>query len=113
MPNLVVARLPDGDHDPELLNLVNRLQIHACGNYCAVERGGAIQCRFGYPFDINPEPYFHETTKRPVYERDMVDSFVNPYNPYLLKLLNVSMDIQVNYTGRVMYILFSKIHDKS
>lgn len=54
MPDLVVARLPDGDHDPDLLHLVNRLQIHNCGTYCS-HRRGSNRCRFGYPFDVNDE----------------------------------------------------------
>lgn len=30
---------------------------------------------------------------------------MNGYNPYLLKLLKVSMDIQINSSGRVLYYL--------
>ncbi|KAI9252227.1 hypothetical protein EDC94DRAFT_281065 [Helicostylum pulchrum] len=81
------------------------MQIHNCGDYCCSLRGRTNQCRFGYPFDVNDRAYFDEMTNRSVYIREAVDSYVDPHNPYLLKLTLVSMDIQVNYTGRVMYYL--------
>ncbi|KAG0931848.1 hypothetical protein G6F64_011587 [Rhizopus arrhizus] len=49
----------------------------------------------------NPELY----QLRAVYRRSVVDGNVNGYNPHLLKLLKVSMDIQINSSGRVLYYL--------
>lgn len=104
MDDMVVAKIPDIDDDLGLYRLVLDRQIHACGNYC--RRDARINhCRFGYPFEPSNTSYFDAVNHRSVYKRADVDSHVNPYNPYLLKLLGVSMDIQINYSGRVMYYL--------
>lgn len=105
MPDLVVAQIPQHADDEELYDLVLARQRHTCTNYCHNPRTEGQNCRFGFPFEEQREAYFDRVTKRATYKRSAVDGWINPYCPYLLKFLKVSMDIQVNYTGRVMYYL--------
>lgn len=103
MTDLVVAQNPHARDDPHLHQLVTSLQIHHCGNYCLNPE--TQKCRFGYPFAPQNESIIDDLTNRPIYKRSEIDSYVNPYCPYLLKLLEVSMDIQINSTGRVLHYL--------
>ncbi|KAG1137280.1 hypothetical protein G6F38_011425 [Rhizopus arrhizus] len=95
MESLVIAQIPSYDDDPELYRLVTEL----------IEPQAFQTCRFGYPKPASDHSYFNPITQRAVYRRSVVDGNVNGYNPYLLKLLKVSMDIQINSSGRVLYYL--------
>lgn len=91
--NLVVCQFPDQQQNKELYDLVNKLQIHTCGNYCM--RGGD-NCRFQFPKEPSSRNYF-DNNGRSHYKRTLIDSCVNNYNnPYLLMLTQSAMDIQVN-----------------
>jgi hypothetical protein len=96
MEDIVVAQLSHVTEDRELYNLVTKLQVHKCGNYCKHERIRNA-CRFGFPHPYTERSCFDPITNRSVYKRSDIDGFINPYNPYLLKLTKVSMDIQVNH----------------
>lgn len=105
-PSLVSAQIPNQRDDPDLYALVTHLQIHNCGNYCRRENNDPNHpCRFGFPHRAQPVAMFDPVTNRSIYKRSYIDTHVNPYCPYLLKLLRVSMDILVNYTRSVIYYL--------
>lgn len=105
--DLVVCRIPDENHDEDLYELVLRHQIHRYTNYCSWHRtsreeGSVKKCRFGFPKPDCLFNHFDPNTGRTIYKRTVEDAYINNYNPYLLKLLRVSMDIQVNNSGKVL-----------
>lgn len=97
--DIVCCRIPDAHHDEELHHLVTSLQIHQCGPYCLRQNH---LCRFGFPKEPSEENGFCPMTLRAFYKRSGVDAHVNNYNPYLLKLMKCSMDIQINSGHRVL-----------
>lgn len=91
--DLVVAQIPNPRHDRHLYDLVIPRQIHKCSNYC---RRDKEMCRFGFPKPVADLKEFDPITHRAIYKRTTIDSNVNAYCPYLLKLTEVWMDIQMN-----------------
>lgn len=111
--DLVVAQIPHRSHDRELYELVTRLQIHRCGPYCLRDEQKRA-CRFRFPEASCSEARFEGRDKRTLYKRSPIDGMVNSYNPYILKLMKSSMDIQINSGDRVVGYLakyMSKVGD--
>ncbi|KAI8967325.1 hypothetical protein BDB01DRAFT_690116, partial [Pilobolus umbonatus] len=93
--------------DPDLYELVTRLQIHKHTNYCykSTQARTDQNCRFGFPKMESDHTYYDEIDQRMVYQRNTIDSHVNNYNPYLLKMTRAAMDIQINHGNRVLLYL--------
>ncbi|KAI8385026.1 uncharacterized protein BYT42DRAFT_564446 [Radiomyces spectabilis] len=85
--NLVVARMLAMD-DP-MTQYVQKCQMHTCTAYCMPE--GQQFCRFG----IAPCEEVYCDNGRYFYERGGEDAMINPYNPFLLRLVQSNMDIHL------------------
>lgn len=94
--DIVTAEIPKEEEDPELRALVMKYQIHRCTAYCTP--AGAARCRFNFPFLANERTEI--LNNRVVYKRGGDEGYVNTYNPFFLRLLQVNMDMQINLGRR-------------
>ncbi|KAG1136913.1 hypothetical protein G6F37_011812 [Rhizopus arrhizus] len=108
--DLVVAQWPDQLHDPDLYAFVSKHQVHDCRPYCLRRRykgdkpqpNQAYHCYFDFPFEPCPKSYFDADSKRSYYKRGPSDASISSSIPYLLKLLRVNMDIEINADRKVL-----------
>jgi hypothetical protein len=99
--NIVIAELPTEEEDSHLRVLVLKYQVHKCSSYCTPD--GSNICRFGYPYLPNDKTQL--INNRVHYKRSGDCGFINSYNPFLLRLLESSMDIQLNNGKRALNYL--------
>ena len=111
----ISTKIPDEETDPELNNLVKRLQIHRhYNNYC---KRGRFACCFGFPFPPCEQTHLLgavDSSSRPgrssFYQtaRGNDDRYVNSFNPVILKHWRGNMDIKVvdGAYGAVLYVSY-------
>ena len=102
---------PSTIDDPELKELVQRLQTHAHNDYCMK---GNKRCRFEFPRPLTKETKIKtseadDITQTRFYETKRLtekDRMINAYNPTILKIWKANMDIQLvaSIYGLVNYI---------
>ena len=104
--SIISTTIPDQNTDPDLYQLVKRLQIHHHTNTCN-RQGRSFKsgnCRFGFPYKpskvtklLSNVNYTSPNSRSKFYEtyRSDADTMVNAYNPYLLKRWRANMDIQM------------------
>ena len=106
----ITCKLPNADDDPEMAQLVKRYQFHKCNGYClrkSKSSKGKARCKFSFPRQPSSKPVLHSVlssvvsrksssfNKRLVeLERMKSEERINDYNPILLSLWKVNMDIQ-------------------
>ena len=102
----ITCHILDKESNPELHSLVTRYQMHICSAYCKQKckcgRNTFItRCRFGFPCQAceNPKPNSVQDslkTRNRIYQlaRTDVEVRVNDFNPLLLMLWKVNVDIQ-------------------
>lgn len=96
---VISTQIPSKESDPELHDLVTKLQIHSHRKYC--QRGG--KCRFHFPYKECPATRILSSielgtnVKQKFYEtkRSVNDTMVNPFNPVILRHWKANMDIQM------------------
>ena len=112
---VIKTELPNQADDPELHNMVRRLQMHSHGKYCTPH--GKSSCRFNFPYkpckksrilthgdSIKRKGKYYET------RRDDKSGYVNAYNPTILRHFRANMDIQmVNNAESVAYYVCAYI----
>ena len=112
---VIHTNLPNIDIDPVLHDLVSRLQIHRHTKYC--QPRPSYPCRFKFPKQPCSSTCIltHRETVRhrgKYYEtvRDKYSTWINAYNPTILKHWRANMDIQVvNNAESVAYYICSYI----
>lgn len=126
--NIVSARLPDQEAEPELWETVTTCLLHApCGRAhpdrpCMRDVNGRRVCRFRYPKPFNEGTTFDENSwpryGRPDDGRVYVDSkgvhYTNqnvvPYNPWLTKKYNAHINVEVASALDSVKYLFKYVH---
>lgn len=87
--SIICARLPP--MNSPLHKLVAKHQIHRCDiNSCQKGEPGR-NCRFGFPKLPSPNAYFDEND-RAIYKRSVIDTNINPYNPFLLAMFETNIE---------------------
>ncbi|KAL7308336.1 hypothetical protein PS15m_011551 [Mucor circinelloides] len=87
-----------------LHKLVAKHQVHRCNiNYCQKGEPGR-NCRFGFPKLPSPNAYF-DKNDRAIYKCSVIDTNINPYNPFLLAIFETNMDIQVDKGPAALHYL--------
>ncbi len=106
--------IPSQADDPELYQLVRRLQTHSHSQYCRPTSRSI--CRFGFPKKVCEETIilshsvasaqngrFYETKR----SADAV--YINSYNPTILRHFRSNMDIQIINNAKVLLITYAII----
>lgn len=102
----ITCRIPEKDSHPELYALVTKYQMHKCNTYCQrrhkLNRNTFMtRCRFGFPHQACDSACLNcvqDSLKahKKIYQLTHTDLEVrvNDYNPLLLLLWRVNIDIQ-------------------
>lgn len=103
------ANIPHGDS--ELKNYVTRFQTHSHSKYC---QKGHSKCRFKFPHPVSSETSITHVNdmsssnkgKFYVLQRNENSSYINPYNPVVLRHWRANMDVQLvcNAEGVAYYV---------
>ena len=96
----ICTQLPDENKDKDLHRLVHTLQVHKHSFTC---RKGVRLCRFNFPKPVckqtklcyNPDTILHRHGKFYETQRFFTDTWVNAYNPIILRHWRANMDIQL------------------
>jgi hypothetical protein len=112
---VVSVQIPPVDSEPELNSLVTKLQLHTHSKYC--QPNERSRCRFKFPKRPCSATKVHThidfvRSRGQYYEvkRTLADSYINSYNPALLRHFRSNMDIQiVNNAESVAYYICSYI----
>ena len=96
----ICTQLPDENKDKDLHRLVHTLQVHKHSFTC---RKGVCLCRFNFPKPVckqtklcyNPDTILHCHGKFYETQRFFTDTWVNAYNPIILRHWRANMDIQL------------------
>ena len=103
----ITCQIPDNESNPDLHKLVTRYIMHKCSAYCKQRskcsgKTFITRCRLGFPHQVCENPKLNSAqeslkSRRQIYELPRSDSEVrvNDYNPLLLMLWKVNMDIQL------------------
>ena len=89
----IYTHIPSATEDPDMNSLVKKLQTHSHSNYCT--RSSSGPCRFGFPkrltrfMAIKNRNQFYQTF------RPNDCTFINAYNPEILRHWRANMDIQL------------------
>ncbi|KAL7308323.1 hypothetical protein PS15m_012186 [Mucor circinelloides] len=102
--NLAVCQFPDQQQNKELYDLVNKLQIHACGNY--IVRVAAITADFSFPKNLPLAIILITMVDLITSEHSSIHmSATTVQPPYLFMLTKSAMDIPINQGKDVLFYL--------
>lgn len=108
----IFSEILDEDTDPELYELVTKLQTHAHSPYCT--RGYRSACRFNFPrppcqetkiiSNVNLSP--KNKARFYITKRSATAGYINDYNSVILRHWRANMDIQLirNAEGAAYYV---------
>lgn len=103
MDDLVVCQRHESNTNPQLYDLVNKLQIHKCNKYCKRDYD---QCRFQFPRPPFNRYYLDNSNGRSYYKQAFKHQWANNYNPYLIFMTQSSLNsIQANLVKDAMFYL--------
>lgn len=110
----ICTSIPSRESDPEMNNLVQKLQTHSHTAYCC--KGYKSSCRFGFPkkgslcdiIKVFGNVDFSHRNKGKFYEtkKNSNECMINSYNSIILRHWRANMDIQVicNAEGAAYYV---------
>ena len=112
---VIHCNIPDPSSDPELFRLVTKLQTHHHSKYCSPHINAKCRFRFPRPVCQNTRVFtnnniIHHNGRCYEPTRNAQSTYINPYNPTLLRHFRSNMDIQlVNNAQSVAYYICSYI----
>ena len=109
MDKVIHCNIQNPSADPELNKLVTKLQTHTHGKNCM--KHSYSRCRFKFPHDVWAKTRFYSYVqvikkRGKCYElqRNADSTFINSYNPVILRHFRSNMDLQlVNNAESISY----------
>ena len=105
---VVCAEVPDPQTDPELYRIVQQFQIHPTThlsrNYSRCNKQGT--CVFGFPYPLQPTTTINEHGRVQYRRRKEADSWVVSYIPFLSRVLQCHLHVDICFTVNVFMYLY-------